>query len=241
MSFSVFVATQNWAHSSQIACHSQPSVKSTSDWAKESAFRVGESDFEFFLTDHQTGGRGRGQNTWTDAAAGTTLLSTWSLQMTAAPQPILAPALGLALFRAVLATWPDLPLSLKAPNDLFCGSKKIAGILLENLHQGNKNRLLLGLGLNVFSKPDLPQAGALCEFLGLERLSELGWTLFLDRLWLEIVSTLRETKSHLSANQREALKFALNRNPHQASSLEDLTPEGSLIYSGGQRLEWHNL
>lgn len=161
--------------------------------------------------------------------------------MASAPQPVLAPALGLAVFRAFVATWPDLPFSLKAPNDLFCGDKKIAGLLLENLQQGEKIRLSLGLGINVFSKPDVPTSGSLAEFLSLPRLSELGWNLFLDRLWLEMVSAMRETKNTLTENQCESLKYALNRNPKLSQAIEKVLPEGSLVYTGGQRVEWHSL
>jgi len=241
LSFSVYVATQNWAHTSQIAAHSQPSVSSTNDWAKESAFRSGQADFEIFLADHQSAGRGRGQNTWSDAAPGDLLLSTWSFNMSSAPQPVLAPALGLSVYRAMLSTWPDLPLSLKAPNDLYLGPKKVAGLLLESLQQGPQTRLILGLGLNVFAKPDLPIATTLAESLTLDRINELGWNLFLDRLWLEMVSALRETKDVLSANQCESLKYALNRNPLLTTPYEGVAPDGSLIVSGGQKIEWQTL
>lgn len=241
MSFSIFVATQNWAHTSQIACHSQPSVRSTNDWAKESAFRSGQADFEVFLADLQVAGRGRGQNTWTDSAPGAALLSTWSFHMLQAPQPVLAPALGLSVFRAAIATWPDLPFSLKAPNDLFCGANKVAGLLLESLQQGDRTRLILGLGLNVFAKPDVARAGCLIDHLPTARITELGWNLFLDRLWLEMVSALRETKNVLSANQCDSLKFALNRNPLQSVAYEAVAPDGSLHLVGGQKIDWQSL
>lgn len=241
MSFSIFVATQNWAHTSQIACHSQPSIASTSDWAKESAFRAGQADFEVFLADHQSAGRGRASNTWSDSTPGTLLLSSWSFKLGAAPQPVLAPALGLAVYRAAFATWPDLALSLKAPNDLYIGSKKVAGLLLETLQQGAQTRLILGLGLNVFSKPDLPIATCLVDHVSMDRISELGWNLFLDRLWLELVSAMRETKNILSPNQCESLRHALNRNPNLQHAYDVVNPDGSLLLSNGVKIEWQNL
>lgn len=241
MSFSIFVATQNWAHTSQIAAHTQPVVTSTNDWAKESAFRAGQADFEIFLTDHQSAGRGRGVNQWLDTAPGDVLLSSWSFQLTSPPQPVIAPAMGLSLYRALLTTWPDLPLSLKAPNDVYLGERKLAGILLENVQQGAQTRLIFGLGLNVFSKPDLPTAMCLSETLSLDRITELGWNLFLDRLWLELVSALRETKTTLSPNQCESLKFALNRNPNLTARYDAVTPEGSLLVAGGEKIDWHTL
>lgn len=241
MSFSVYVATQNWAHTSQIASHSQPSVTSTNDWAKESAFRSGQADFEIFIADHQSAGRGRGTNIWQDAAPGDLLLSSWSFHMAQPPQPVLAAALGLSVFRALLTTWPDLPLSLKAPNDIYLGDKKMAGILLETVQQGDRSRLVFGLGINVFNKPDLPTATCLSEALNLDRVTELGWNLFLDRLWLELVSALRETKATLTPNQCASLRFALNRNPNLTAPFDAVTPEGSLIVAGGEKIDWQTL
>lgn len=161
--------------------------------------------------------------------------------MSAAPQPVLAPALGLSVFRAAMTTWPDLPLSLKAPNDLYLGKQKVAGLLLETLQQGSQTRLILGLGLNVFSKPDLPIATALSDVLPLDRISELGWNLFLDRLWLELVSAMRETKTVLSPNQCESLRYALNRNPNIEYAYETVNPDGSLVLSNGTKIEWQSL
>lgn len=241
MSFSVFVATQNWAHTSQIGCHTQPSVESTNDWAKESAFRAGQADFEIFLADHQSAGRGRGQNTWSDSAPGTMLLSTWSFKLSTPPQPVLSAALGLSVYRALLSTWPDLPVSLKAPNDIYVGPKKVAGLLIESLQQGDQIRLVLGLGLNVFAKPELAIATCLSDSIGFDRITELGWNLFLDRLWLELVSAMRETKSTLSANQCGSLKYALNRNPTLTTAFDEVLPDGSLQLSSGQKLDWQTL
>lgn len=241
MSFSVFVATQTWAQTSGVACQSAPEVSSTNDWAKDRAFSPGQADFEVCLADHQTQGRGRGSHSWSDFSSGDQLLSSWSFRLQSPPQPVTSPAMGLAVFRAAVATWPDLPWSLKAPNDLFCQGAKVAGLLIESIQQGEQTRLIVGLGLNVFSKPDIPQAGCLRDFLNEETIDELTWSLFLDRLWLEMVACLRETRSTLSANQCRSLKYALNRNPQLLSPFAGITPEGSLILPQGQRIEWQSL
>ena len=69
-------------------------------------------------------------------------------------QPTLSPLVGLALYKACSGTWPFLNWNLKAPNDLYISNKKVAGLLIETVTQGDDIRLLVGLGLNVLATPD---------------------------------------------------------------------------------------
>ncbi len=62
--------------------------------------------------------------------------------------------------------------SVKWPNDIYLGGRKIAGILIENKIMGDKlDTVLVGIGLNVNQQrfsPALPDAGSLIGFLGHE-------------------------------------------------------------------------
>lgn len=242
MSFSIYRQTHDWASAGQLPLHAQDSVGSTNDWAKEEALNRPIGEIHLYLADHQTQGRGRGSNTWNDVGAGSALLSTWSFGLTLAPQPILAPSLGLALFRAAVATFPDLSFSLKPPNDLFCGDRKIAGLLVETVQQGNQARLLVGLGLNVWTTPEkLPEAGCLVDFSGRERLTPLVWNSFLDRLLIEMVSTLHETRDALTPNQRASLCHAINLYPRLRSRVKEVHADGGLTLESGQQIGWQSL
>lgn len=46
-------------------------------------------------------------------------------------------------------------LSLKYPNDIFYNRKKICGLLQETIIQENKKFLIIGIGLNVVSNPNI--------------------------------------------------------------------------------------
>ena len=131
MNFSIYETTAEWAVTAGLVCISIPEITSTNDLAKDQAFEETEA-LSLYVTDHQTKGRGRGVKTWTDDEEGTALLSSWSFLLLKAPQPVLAPTLGLALFKAAQSTWLGLPWSLKAPNDLYLGDKKIAGLTNED-------------------------------------------------------------------------------------------------------------
>jgi len=67
-------------------------------------------------------------------------------------------AISLAIRTALLECMPsgDAPVSIKWPNDIYWGERKIAGILLENAPQ-KPNTLIIGLGINVnIAQDDFP-------------------------------------------------------------------------------------
>jgi BirA family transcriptional regulator, biotin operon repressor / biotin---[acetyl-CoA-carboxylase] ligase len=68
------------------------------------------------------------------------------------PAQSLSLASGLALIEAVDIAIPGLPLLLKWPNDLLLGEGKLAGILLER----QKERVVIGFGVNLAHAPDIP-------------------------------------------------------------------------------------
>jgi BirA family biotin operon repressor/biotin-[acetyl-CoA-carboxylase] ligase len=60
------------------------------------------------------------------------------------------------------------PVSIKWPNDIYVGEKKVGGILLENVLQGNKIRFCIaGFGLNLNqAKFEVEKAASLSYFSG---------------------------------------------------------------------------
>lgn len=96
-----------------------------------------------FVTEHQTAGRGRHGKRWHSASG----LGLWFSVCLAGPLPGVNFAAALAVRDAVANA---LPLTVKWPNDLYAGSGKVCGILLEQRHEW----IALGIGLNVNHKPD---------------------------------------------------------------------------------------
>lgn len=103
------------------------------------------------MADAQTEGRGRQGNRW-ESAPGAGLWMSTSL-----PAPELPPGLVLQRAMAEVIAALALPFGLKWPNDLVARREdgtlvKLGGILGERVG----SRLILGLGLNLRSAPDLP-------------------------------------------------------------------------------------
>ena len=153
-----------------------PETTSTNLMAKEMAAGPGSAKpFEggffpgqnkIYITDNQTAGRGRYDRKWISPPPGTALLMSWAWQLDSLPSPQLTELIGDCLYRAAKSIWPMGRFSVKPPNDLYLAGKKVAGLLLENISQGNQNCLIIGLGLNVFAYPhELDTATSLVEGL----------------------------------------------------------------------------
>lgn len=237
--------TQTWAEQKNIFVSFFDEIPSTNDLAKLKASSE-THPLHLYLANHQSRGRGRGQNIWLSPEPGHGLLSTWSLDLNAAPAHTLSPRCGLLLLKAAQECWPSLTWSLKAPNDLYLGQKKIAGLLIECISQGPRHRLLFGLGMNVGSvPPDMQEATCLMseEGLGSDLMADLSqdrWFQFLDLLWQNILSLQNDSAKQLSESERQALLQSLNANPYKPGLLIDVTAEGDLV-TEKQKISWMDL
>jgi BirA family biotin operon repressor/biotin-[acetyl-CoA-carboxylase] ligase len=102
------------------------------------------------LTEHQTEGRGRLGRTWVDEP-GTGLL--FSVVLLPPPPVAVWPELTLVAAEAVAGAIGPAA-TIKHPNDVLVGGKKVAGILAEA-----QERVVLGIGINV-GRAAWPGAGA---------------------------------------------------------------------------------
>jgi BirA family biotin operon repressor/biotin-[acetyl-CoA-carboxylase] ligase len=178
--------------------------------------RQGEPGPLWFVTSEQTAGRGRRNRPW--IAPRGNLAASILETIDAAPSvaATLGFAAGLALEAALRKTSAeaslgsagsdDMRFSLKWPNDVLAGPKKLAGILLEaETGAGHRSSVVVGIGTNVVAAPEgMPTPATSLAALGVpvsaERLfSELSdsWVEFrglwdngrgfgeIRRLWLE--------------------------------------------------------
>ncbi|SDY72783.1 biotin--[acetyl-CoA-carboxylase] ligase [Hymenobacter psychrophilus] len=130
-----------------------PECGSTNSEAQLLAGQNRATDGCCVITDKQTAGRGQRGNQW-EAAPGEnlTLSVVWKPTfLPAADQFLLSQAVALAVhdwLGALLGPTPAL--RVKWPNDLYYGSQKLGGILIENTLSGPKiQHSIVGIGLNV--------------------------------------------------------------------------------------------
>ncbi len=123
-------------------------IDSTNNRALAHAAQSAESLTELFVAERQTGGRGRGTNTWwSDAGALTWSVLTTPLNVPAAHLSQVSLTMGLAVCEAV-EQFVAGDVALKWPNDVYLNGRKAAGILIE-LAGSTPKRLVVGVGLNV--------------------------------------------------------------------------------------------
>lgn len=236
--------SHHWADAQKIKAIYFASTDSTNQQAKDKAFD--EESFSehliIYFADQQTAGRGRGKNTWLTPHSGSQLLSTWSFMLDQPTLPIVTPLVGLALYKAASATWPYLDWNLKAPNDLFIGEKKVAGLLLETISQGDDHRLLIGLGFNVIKSPyELDTATSLARSLPDDTpLLAQDWISFLERLVFEFSFSIQQSFEPLNPSTRQALLFTLNKNPLLKDKYVSIDDSANLKTSA-KNISWQEL
>ena len=104
-------------------------------------------------TDFQSAGKGQPGNSW-EAEKGKNLLFSVLLypqHIAIDQQFILSQLVSVAILRTLNSFCAGF--SIKWPNDIYFGDKKIGGILIENSLQGSKlNTSIVGIGLNINQK-----------------------------------------------------------------------------------------
>jgi BirA family biotin operon repressor/biotin-[acetyl-CoA-carboxylase] ligase len=121
-----------------------PSLPSTMDEARRE-IRRGAPGGTVVIAGEQTGGRGRRGRTWL-TPAGNIALSI-CLYPDVASLPYLVMIAALAAARAIEAA-SGLEASLKWPNDVLIGGRKVGGILIENEVKAGRACSIVGIGIN---------------------------------------------------------------------------------------------
>lgn len=110
-----------------------------------------ESDW--LIAERQEAGRGRLGRVWQDGAGNFMGSTCVAIRAGDPPPHTLALVTGVAVHEAVAGlTGAGADLALKWPNDLLAKGAKLAGILLER----QRDHVVIGLGVNLASAPDLP-------------------------------------------------------------------------------------
>lgn len=102
-------------------------------------------------TDYQSAGRGQAGNGWESEDSKNLLFSTLlRCEVSPAEQFCLTMWVSVAMVEMLLKYLPAEGLTIKWPNDIYYGDKKLAGILVENTLVGSKIAYsIVGIGLNV--------------------------------------------------------------------------------------------
>lgn len=125
------------------------SVDSTNNFAASLLKETKPANGTVILTKRQTVGKGQRGNRWhADPDLNLTFSVILYPQIKAAEVFYLSAVAALALKKALSTYVPDV--AIKWPNDLYAGTRKLAGILIENQFRGAQvTSSIVGIGINV--------------------------------------------------------------------------------------------
>lgn len=128
------------------------SVDSTNDYLKNLASNSEPlPEGTVIMAEHQFAGRGQHGNVWYAEPGKNLTFSIFLKPFFIAPeQHFLLNIMVSVALNNVLSKYLRDGLSIKWPNDIYFGDKKIGGILIENTVMGNKlKHTIIGIGLNI--------------------------------------------------------------------------------------------
>lgn len=221
------------------------SLSSTSDVCIARA-EAGEADGLAVLARRQTQARGSRGRSWIEPPAGNLAVSVLLRPEGALEQPALWPLVaGLALHQALSHDQgSDTALTLKWPNDVLLGARKLAGILVERGTGGGRDWLVIGFGANLSAAPRLADREAAClaelgpppppEQVAPRLLAALAsWRL----VWLQGGLAAIRTAWLARAQPLETSISAMVRGLRLTGSFAGLASDGALLLRIDERLE----
>lgn len=148
-----------------ILCYS--SIPSTMDVAREMV-NEGIDEGTVIIAGEQTKGRGRLGRVWLSPTG-----MSLSLSIILCPALALLPQLNMVASLAVVQSIERITVLkpvIKWPNDILINGKKVSGILIENIFEGNKLKAaIIGIGINIKLDPSsFPNISAIATSLSIE-------------------------------------------------------------------------
>ncbi len=148
-------------------------VESTNNYANQLILSNAAEEGTVVLAQYQKKGKGQQGNSW-ESENGKNLLMSIILFpqfLNAGKQFLLSKLVSLAIVK-FLQSETEEAVSIKWPNDIYSGEKKIAGILIENAVKGqNLYSSVVGVGLNLnqeFFFSDAPNPVSLKQITGID-------------------------------------------------------------------------
>lgn len=202
------------------------STNSTNSLMKEMLAKGEWPEGEYFVyAGYQTAGRGQTGNSWESEADKNLLCSI--LLPPDKDLYFLNIAVGVAILRVIGEDF-----TIKWPNDIYYGDKKVAGILVENAILGNEVKYsIAGIGLNVNQTTfvsDAPNPISLKQITG----KEYNIDALMQQVYAKVQETLHEEvweeyKNHLY--RRDGFWKYKDQNGIFEARIIDVLPTGEIV------------
>ena len=222
-------------------------TNSTNDYLKQ------HPDCDAVWTTWQTAGRGQAGNSWESEQGKNVLLSMRIRKpsVTIEQAFMLQMAVSLGVQEVVARLLPDQAVTIKWPNDIYAGDRKICGILIEStISDGQLAEAIAGIGLNVNQtvwQSDAPNPVSMKQITGLNydlpsiydalcenihnKLSLLTTPETLKQLYLSVLYRLGQKALYSRRDVTLTPSRILTDTPENAfeALIADITPQGELV------------
>ena len=170
-------------------------IDSTNDFLKNLSRREMVENFTVVSAENQTKGKGQMGSVWETQIGKNLIMSVLVKDVLVDASDIFKLNIAVALSVIEVLDRHQVPkLSIKWPNDIMSGHKKIGGILIENTFKADSIESVVGLGLNV-NQTDfahLPQASSLAVVA--------QKTFDKDALLIQIAETIEQNCQNINVN-----------------------------------------
>lgn len=222
-------------------------LTSTNDEARDRRYRHGD----ILWAEHQSAGRGQRGHTWISPEGE-------NLTFTVVVEPRFLPAneqfrLSEALALALCYTFAGFGIDtrIKWTNDIYCGDRKLVGILIEHFYAGTTlSRSLLGIGINVNQTvfdPALPNPVSMRQAAGRTFDREAVLETFAARFAERYAQLERGEAAAIDRDYRARMyrigceqRFRLPDGRRLTATIEGVRPDGELLlrHTDGTRGEY---
>ncbi len=201
---------------------------STNTYLKELSTKENIKDYTCIVTEHQTKGRGQMGTTWNSDPGKNLVFSVFKdLEEHHIEYPFyISIVVTLSILQSLeRKNIPDL--SIKWPNDIMSGHKKICGILIENVIKNNNiYSSIIGIGMNVNQT----------NFVSLPNASSLklitGEYFKLDELLLSILNNLKTNFIYLKKDHELQIKDKYEANLYKKNESASFKNTKGTLFHG---------
>ncbi len=140
------------------------SIDSTNKYAIELLSKIRPKEGTAIIADFQTDGKGQVDSKWQSNSNENILMSIilYPESLAVTNQYLMSCMISLSIRSVLSSILIDREIKIKWPNDILCGDKKIAGILIHNTLKGKKLKSsVVGMGINInqsYFPSDIPNA-----------------------------------------------------------------------------------
>ena len=178
-------------------------IDSTNSYLKKLLNKEILDDLTVVVSKHQTKGRGRNGNLWLNKPSLNLAFSIYKkFNNFQIDKKFLLNVITSISVHQILKKYNLNELTIKWPNDIMTGNKKISGILIENKIRGNKiNHSIIGIGININQGEfkNLPNATSI--FIETGKLNSV------ETIAIELQNTLEKNFNQFKINEYDLINY----------------------------------